>query len=284
MSSHAYRTHALISSGLAAGWLALTVCATAAQPPAAGLAEQVATLAASVAALKLENQDLQARVMTLENLLRHFSVDNDDIYITGANLNIQDGSGHSWGAGSEYEPAPNGKGNLVIGYNEETVPRKPRTGSHNLVLGPYHSYSSVGGLVAGRENTISGPYSSVSGGDQNVASGIGSSVSGGKLNTAGANFSSVSGGAANTASLFYSSVSGGAHNTASGMYSSVSGGDSNTASGWNSSIGGGDFNTASGAGSSVSGGSYVQILDPDPTIGTSYWAAGDYVYPRPPQP
>ena len=55
-----------------------------------------------------------------------------------------------------------------------------RTGSHHLIVGSEHSYSSYGGLVAGWGNTISGTYSSVSGGWKNSASGPLSSVSGGQ--------------------------------------------------------------------------------------------------------
>ncbi|MCW5198701.1 hypothetical protein VU06_03010 [Desulfobulbus sp. F3] len=85
-----------------------------------------------------------------------------NIYLTGANLHIRSGSGSTYGA-------LNGLGNLIIGYNEnysptEDMPVAARTGSHHLVVGPYHSYSSYGGLVAGYRNTISGISSSVSGG------------------------------------------------------------------------------------------------------------------------
>ena len=54
----------------------------------------------------------------------------------------------------------------------------------NLVVGPEHSWTSYGGLIAGYNNTVTGAYSSVSGGYDNTASGGYSSVSGGNSNTA----------------------------------------------------------------------------------------------------
>ncbi len=122
-------------------------------------------------------------------------------------------------------PRLTGLGNLLIGYNEpRPVPFAGRGGSHNLVVGPLHDYGSFGGFVAGSENILVGPHSSVSGGVSNVASGPESSVSGGNVNTASGGGSSVCGGQFNTASGPNSSVSGGQLNTASGAYSSVSGG------------------------------------------------------------
>ncbi len=74
----------------------------------------------------------------------------------------------------------NGVGNLIVGYQKPRPEANNRTGSHNIIVGDQHDYSSHGGLVAGLMNTISGPFSSVSGGYHNTASGDGSSVSGGQ--------------------------------------------------------------------------------------------------------
>ncbi len=59
-----------------------------------------------------------------------------------------------------------------------------RTGSHNIVGGYRSSFSSHGGLVVGDSNTVSAPWSSVSGGRSNTASGTYSSVSGGNTRNA----------------------------------------------------------------------------------------------------
>ena len=80
----------------------------------------------------------------------------------------------------------NGRGNLVVGYNESVgfVPGE-RGGSHNLVVGPNHRYNFGVGLVVGDSSRL--------GND-------GASVSGGFLNSAAASFSSVSAGLRNDAS------------------------------------------------------------------------------------
>lgn len=76
----------------------------------------------------------------------------------GCNVNVHNGDGMT--------DTQNGLGNLIIGYNENglTAPAPDfRDGSHNLVVGPDHTYSSSGGFVAGRGNDVTGKYSSVSG-------------------------------------------------------------------------------------------------------------------------
>jgi hypothetical protein len=173
-----------------------------------------------------------------------------DLVFSGFNVNIRSGAGST-------DALPNGRGNLIVGYNEATN-GQTRDGSNNLVVGSEHEYRSYGGMLAGFHNSIlesSEGYASVSGGEGNTASAQYSSVSGGVGNTAGAPGSSVSGGAGNTAIGSYASVSGGLSNTASGGYASVSGGLSNTAIGSCASVSGGEFNTASEQDSSVSGGS-----------------------------
>jgi hypothetical protein len=168
-----------------------------------------------------------------------------ELFFEGCNVHVRNGVGTT--------DSLNSFGNLIVGYNEATD-GQDQTGSHNLVVGPEHTYSSFGGFVAGISNSVTGPHSSVSGGEINTASGPFSSVSGGQNNTATGPDSSVSGGGGNTASGDRSSVSGGEINTASGPFSSVSGGFRNDARGGVSSVSGGQNNTATGPGSSVSGG------------------------------
>jgi hypothetical protein len=164
------------------------------------------------------------------------------------NVQVVDGSGTTDGT-------VNGLGNLIVGYNENAY-AATRTGSHNLVVGPDHEYTSYAGLVGGRANTISGGHASVSGGWGNSASGLYSSISGGYSNIASDQSSSVNGGSGNAATGLYSSVSGGLDNTASGQNSSVSAGSTNTASGLSSSVSGGNLNEATVEGAAVSGGRY----------------------------
>ena len=93
-----------------------------------------------------------------------------NVYFAGFNVHVRSGAGATSGA-------INGLGNLIVGYDESSGDDK--TGSHNLVVGPNHAYSSYGGFVAGNANKVTGPSSSVSGGIFNTASGYYSSVSGG---------------------------------------------------------------------------------------------------------
>jgi hypothetical protein len=148
-------------------------------------------------------KNLLTRVVALETKLAHFSRIGNEITITGANLNVVDGSG-------ETDGEPNGLGNVIIGYNElRATGPNTRTGSHMLVVGKEHNYSSYGGIVVGWHNTTSGDYASVSGGQSNTASGYTASVSGGYDNTASGFAASVSGGRNNQAQADSSSVSGG---------------------------------------------------------------------------
>jgi len=168
-------------------------------------------------------------VWGIPNLGDYLSVDTatDSIVFTGANVYVQSGSGST-------EGAVNGLGNLVVGYNDASGnPADPvldRSGSHNLVIGSYNSYSSYGSFVMGFGNTVGGPYSSVCGGTQNHASGVASAVSGGSFNEARGYAASVIGGLWNLASGDLSSVSGGTSNVAAGDHSSVLGGNSVTVS------------------------------------------------------
>lgn len=149
-----------------------------------------------------------------------------DIIFAGCNVHVQSGEG----PGNLNKT--NGKGNLIIGYNElvVTVPsttgRKitrnastDRSGSHNLIVGPGHSYTAHGGIVTGFGNSIYGEYTSVSGGYGNQANGFASSISGGADNVAVGEGASVSSGMFNNASGDYSIVTGGNFNTAGGKYS-----------------------------------------------------------------
>ena len=83
-----------------------------------------------------------------------------DVYFEGCNVHVQNGTGST--------STKNGLGNLIIGYNEETNRVNDRSGSHNLIVGPGHTYSAVGGLVAGYQNSVMCWYSSVSGGAYNT--------------------------------------------------------------------------------------------------------------------
>jgi hypothetical protein len=156
---------------------------------------------------------LAQRVAALESKLRFVRRSGRNMFITGANLHLRNGLGSTDcidEQGQEIPDCPKGLGNLIVGYNElRGEGRDIRTGSHNVVVGSQHNFSRFGGLVVGLRNTISGDFSSVSGGQDNQASGKHSSVSGGVENFAIGKHSSVSGGQENQASGVAASVSGG---------------------------------------------------------------------------
>jgi len=156
--------------------------------------------------------DLEAQVEELSAILQFVYVEADEMdgatgphwIIEGVNVHVRSGSGSTVdGCLSRTPGFPNcesltGLGNLIVGYNEETpvrgFPRDVRTGSHNLVVGKWHSYNSFAGLVAGRQNRVTGAEASVTGGQNNEASGRNGSVSGGHRNLASGLVASVSGG------------------------------------------------------------------------------------------
>lgn len=198
-----------------------------AQSPGVNLAQ----LVAQVKALQSTVDSQATTISTLQAKTAPFSLSNDPnaggintlLTIKGVNVQIVDGLNST--------NSTSGLGNLIIGYNASGNLRGDvRTGSHNLILGDESNYQSYGGLIAGQDNFIAGPYASVSGGQGNSVNGTCSSVSGGVGNSVNGSYASVSGGVANKASNTYSSVSGGAGNTASGYSASVSGGSDNNAS------------------------------------------------------
>jgi hypothetical protein len=238
--------------------------------PGESLEQRVAALEAAVASLRstieaqtAESSALQETVSLQAAQLAPFSTRltapgqpdrGYEVYLTNANLHIVNGLGTTNGCPADSgstDPSvtrTNGHGNLIIGYDEALAEgRDPsdRAGSHNLVVGAGHRYTSFGGLAAGRQNSISGPFACVTGGSENTASSLSAFVGGGRHNVAGGGFSSVSGGESNYAGGAWSSVTGGRSNVAGGGYSSVSGGESNVAHGGFSSVSGGQSREAS---------------------------------------
>ena len=162
-----------------------------AQPHSGGLAERVAELEAQVGALTAALQEAQ-------EILQFVRVETEEMdglagphwIIEGANVHVRSGSSTTDDNCLVGDPGwPNceiltGLGNLIVGYNgrlrfRSLVP-EVRTGSYNLVVGDFHSYSSFGGFVAGEFNAITGAQASVSGGHRNLASGEVASASGGR--------------------------------------------------------------------------------------------------------
>ncbi len=217
--------------------------------------------------LQQDYNSVDSRVKTLEDktqdMTRTQVNGTNSVLFEGVNVHLRNGNGDT--------DSSNGAGNLIVGYDEGNSSNK--TGSHNVVVGQEHTYTSYGGVVAGRSNEISGNASSVLGGRSNEASGQYAAVSGGRGNQANSNHASVCGGRSNEATGEYATVSGGQDNTASGNYSSVQAGENNEASGGHSSVSGGgsnfsfNGNTASGNHSTVSGGVDNETQANESTIG-----------------
>ena len=230
--------------------------------------------------------DLQARVTQLEALLAHFTVEGNNLVLSGMNLQIINGEGST--------DTVNGLGNLIVGYDETDVnkhndPVDEKTGSHNLIIGAEHTYTSFGAIVAGEDNESDAPGASVLGGNSNTASGQNAvvvsgvdneasgddsavlsgrdnitdgeetAIAAGQFNRAFVLNSFVGGGVSNFARGFASSVTGGEHNSADFERSSVTGGRYNVANAPVSTVSGGAFNTADGFAATVSGGTNRSI-------------------------
>jgi hypothetical protein len=128
------------------------------------------------------------RFATLERKLTPLTFDaaTNEVRITGANLRLVNGLGAT--------ETMNGLGNLIVGYPEPRDSGETRqTGSHNVVVGTQHQFSSFGGLVVGLQNEIRGAFASVSGGVRNMAVGKFSAVSGGQNRTTAGEFDWVAG-------------------------------------------------------------------------------------------
>lgn len=192
---------------------------------------RVTALEESLASTQSALAIAQAQLADVQALLEGVSRTDEALVLSGANLQVVDGSGSTVGP-------TNGLGNIIIGYNEGTMGQE-RTGSHNLVVGIEHDFTSFGGIVAGERNMIAARAASVLGGSDSIANGTYASVGGGFANEASGTNSVVSAGCENTASNTYAAVSGGRSGEASGQWSSVTGGSTNKATAAYSSVSGG---------------------------------------------
>lgn len=186
------------------------------------------SLVRQVAALKVDVLDLKDRLMPLSRI-------GDDLYITHANLHIRSG------AGSTEAPA-NNVGNLIIGYNEGSA----GGGYHNLVIGPFHTYTSYGAIISGYENQSVAPYGSAVGGANNAAQSSGSVITGGQFNNAFGPNSTIAGGVGNSTGLLNADPN---NPILRGNWAHVSGGENNAAQADKSAILGGfgrQLNTVQG--------------------------------------
>lgn len=273
--------------------------------------DTLATLAAQVKALTAQMKDASALAARQQQSIDSLRASNDlltsrlgcvlrfsgprDLVVDGCNLHVQNGVGQT-GTINSY-------GNLIIGYNKNEV--STRTGSHNLILGDLHEYTSTGGIVSGTENTLSAPGATILSSGQSHANFVSATIIGadrgiadgnviligGQRNygSAAAHFSAVVGGVENhvtgsssvviagtmnTATGGNSLVCGGSENTAGGSSDVACGGSRNTSTGSRSVLVGGNQNAAAGANGIVTGGQHCDI-----GATGNKWAAGLQIFP-----
>lgn len=115
-----------------------------------------AELAEAVALLETTSQGLSS--LTARLACVDAASDGDELVFSGCNINIRNGDGQT--------DSTNGRGNLIVGYNENGVGRgfANRTGSHMVVVGPRHGWQGFGGIVSGDAHRQESGYASIIGG------------------------------------------------------------------------------------------------------------------------
>ena len=240
-------------------------------PEFANLEGRIDALAAVIGSWEDEKgtdlAEFVARIDEANALLDSVAVDGSDVVFSGVNVHVRSGTGKT-----DDEGKLTGLGNLIVGYNVEGGGEADdRTGSHNIVVGDYHTYSGYGGIVTGSDNAISSNNNAVLGGYQNSATGSSAAVFGGNDNVAGGSsdvvlggyesetaeengHNTVVGGRGNYANGIAPTVVGGYLNSATEQWATVLGGRSNQATGQAAVTVGGRNGLASGASSTVVGG------------------------------
>ncbi len=134
----------------------------------------------------LENRitELESTINELKTTFKGVQRKGGSLVFNNMNVQITNGKGAT--------EAINGRGNLIVGYNESRG-KDSRKGSHNIVVGRKNNYTSFGGIVSGYNNSISGKYAIVGGGHNNYASGEYSAITGGGKNSAKGKYTSISG-------------------------------------------------------------------------------------------
>jgi hypothetical protein len=222
-----------------------TIAALSAQVRALGdQVRQVSALAAgqqqALADVRKSNAAMQARLTCITK-----STPTDFIF-EGCNVHILNGAGST--------TSLNSLGNLIIGYNKNQVSQ--RSGSHNIVVGDLHEYTSYGGVVTGTENTISSPNSTIMSSVDSSTTGTGGAAIIGADRGMTQGNAVLLGGSQNFASSgahFAVAVGGNQNQVLSGNAVAMAG-TLNVASGGNAVVCGGSENTASGGGSVACGG------------------------------
>ncbi|RME51813.1 MAG: hypothetical protein D6795_07690 [Deltaproteobacteria bacterium] len=180
-------------------------------------------------------------------------VEGGTVVFDGCNVQIVNGMGRT--------ASTNGRGNLIVGYNETSGQETLRSGSHNLVVGMGHTYESYGGLVAGSGNALFAPAATIAGGANNAVSAFGAAVYGGEENAANGAFSTITGGVRNETWHYAPAICGGEGNLAAGYASAILGGFENRTAGSHATVSGGRGNAALAPSATVGGGKERYVRD-----------------------
>lgn len=214
-----------------------------------GLADFLMAMMTTIEALEAQVAALEA--VAMPELSNHLTWDEDmgTFELSGANLQISNGL---------EDNSANGLGNLIIGHNEENPNDSiGRGGSHMLVVGDYHAYSGVNGIVSGYNARITGNHSAIIAGSNNQVDASHAVVVGGNLNqvNTGGQHSAVFGGRENLIVSSFATTAGGQGN--------VAGTDSTDAR--FSLIAGGRFNELQSGYCGTIAGGYGNLLQSDTT-------------------
>lgn len=137
-----------------------------------------------VVTLEKRIAELEKTINDLKTTFKGVQRKGSNLVFNNMNVQITNGKGST--------SAINGRGNLIVGYNESRG-ADSRKGSHNVIVGGKNNFSSFGGIVGGYNNSLSGEYSFIGGGHNNNASGEYSAITGGAKNNAKGTYSSING-------------------------------------------------------------------------------------------
>ena len=142
-------------------------------------------LQAQITALQSQVASLEDQVVPELSQYVEFIDSSSTLAFTGVNVQIRSGA---------FSTTPNGKGNLIVGQNRinEELDEPAREGSHNLIIGDFHSYNGTNNFLSGIGNGVWSDFGAVVAGTGNqlgtdstlaansaIVSGKGNLISGG---------------------------------------------------------------------------------------------------------
>lgn len=257
-----------------------------AEETAAALGEQrirAAALASEAAIVADASGVAEEQAESLSSLFEGVNRTTDGIAFQALDVHVRSGLGSTYHSGSlGVLGEPNGLGNVIIGYDEDDGrPEGATSGSHNLVVGPGHTYQGFGALIAGRggiatedsagtlviglRGLAGAHYAASIAGEFSSAEGSGGVVIGGRGSAASGENSIVVGGSASMASGERATAVGGVASAATGPSAVAIGGQDSDAAGESSVVVAGLANATDG-GPTVAIGGASNFADGDVAV------------------